>query len=189
MPYVGNRPLPGLQPVNNGLGNATPRVREYAVASNTDIGEGNLLVKAATGVTLAAMIIPDGGFVVGVAAQNYTSDTNGIIKVYDDPNQEFACLSDATMTTTVLIEMVGQFTNMVTGTNVMNTTLGQGNTQIDMSAVSSTRSTTLSLQVVGYQNSVGDTAGTTQAGNYAQVVVKIPNATHMWTSQSTTFAT
>lgn len=191
MALVGNQPLPGLQPVGSGMGGTSPRVREYSVAAayTTDIGEGNILIKTATGVQLLANAGAVGGIIVGVAAQNHTADELALIQVYDDPAQEFAIILDGTATTTVQIEAIGQFTRLTTDTNVINTTLGQGASTLDISAIVGTRTATTILQVVANPKIVGDTLATTQAGNVGQMIVKIVDAFHIWSSNSVTRAT
>jgi hypothetical protein len=188
MPYVGNRPLPGLHPVNNVAGTA-PRVREYAVSATyaTAIGEGNILVKSTIGVILApTTAITTIGSVVGVAASNnpaYAAGSNShqsTILVYDDPMQEYEGILDGTMTSTVQIEAIGQFTLPLT--NVYNTTLGQGNTKIDATVTSTFNATRVMLQVVDMADSVGDTIATTQAGNYGAVRVRLASKHNVFLS-------
>lgn len=189
MAYAGNKPLYGLHPVNNGVAGTVPHIGYYDVAAayTTAIGEGCLVIKSATGLTLAGAAVAAGGFVVGVAAHDLAGSTGGKIAVYDDPKQEFMIVPDGTMTTTVQIEMVGQFAALLT--NTKNTTLGGSNAKLDISTATGTRSTTNCMQIVGVGAAVGDTYATTQAGYVGQIRVKIPEAIHIWTASSVTRAT
>lgn len=189
-----NQALPGLHPLNNRAGTA-PRVREYDVLStyNATIGEGCVLIKTATGVTLATGTVAAGGFMVGVAAHNLkaTPGAGAKVLVYDDPEQEYACISDGTITTTVAIEAVGQFVQCLS--NVYNATLGQGKTIVDISTLTSTWSTTRPYQVVRVLTAAGETRTSTAtdvpSSLYSQVVLKLLDAKNIWRSDSVTRAT
>lgn len=180
MAYKGNQQLPGFQPIKNAAGTA-PSVHEYDVAAaySTTIGEGNVVIKTATGLNLATATVTEGS-VVGVAAHNRAASDATMTKVlvYDDPDQEFACIVDGTMTSTVAIEMVGQ--SVQAASNVYNATLGQGKTILDISGVVGTNSTTRPYQILGLLPAVGETRTST----YAQVRVKIGQQMHIYRSQA-----
>lgn len=181
-----NQQLPGLHPVNNPAGTA-PRIREYAVSATyaSTIGEGCALNKHALGVRLTTATVTASGRLIGVAAHNLaaTPGAGAVVLVYDDPEQEFAVVVDGTVTSTVAIESIGQFVQCIS--NVYNATLGQGKTVVDISTVTSVRSTTRAYQVVGWLNAAGETRTST----WSQAVVKLATAYNVFESYSITHAT
>lgn len=186
LPSNFNQQLPGLHPVNNGIG-VSPRIREYPVASTyaSTIGEGCALIKVAGGVELATTTVAAGGMMVGVAAHNLKASpgAGAVVLVYDHPDQEYAVVADGTMTSTVQVEMIGQFVQCLS--NVYNATLGQGKTVADISTLTSTWSTTRPYQVVGPLVAAGET----RTATWAQIIVKLHDAKNIWTSDSVTRAT
>jgi len=174
--------LPGLVPVRNPNGNA-PQITWYQVDSayGSAIGEGNLLIETTAGVELAGATVTN-GTVLGVAAANVAASLSADtpIPVYDDPNQMFSIIADGAIADTNIIR--GRFAGIVAGTNVYNSTLRQGNTQLDISVASGTFGSGLPLQIMEVLNNMADDL---TAANVA-VMVRIAAVVHFWTSQSGT---
>lgn len=192
MALIGNQPLPGLHPVGNGVGGTSPRIREYVVNSTYagTIGEGCIMVKDALGANLAT---EDGtanltlASVLGVAAHGLPTlpGDDAKVTIYDDPQQEFVCPMDATMTTTTAIEAIGQFVGITEEGNLNNTTLGQGNVLLRTASLTSAYTNTIYLQVVGIVQDVGDTLAsqTTNGVTYFGALrVKITDGMHTFGS-------
>jgi len=187
LPANFNQQLPGLHPLASPYGTA-PRIREYDVSAtyNATIGEGNCLIKTATGVQLATNTVAAGGKLVGVAAHNLaaTPGAGAKVLVYDDPNQEYSVVADGTITSTVIIENIGKFVTCIS--NVYNATLGQGKTVADISTATSVRATTGTwYQITGYLQAAGETRTST----WSQIVVKIPPQIHLFESSAKTTTT
>lgn len=186
MAYSGNRALPGLQPITNGKAGTVPRVRHYVVSATyaTTIAEGCIAIKGALGVTMeTASASPGDGTVVGVFAQNRAALDSRIVKVaiYDDPEQEFACIQNKTITSTQAIEYIGQFTGVIS--NTYNATLGSGKAVLNTTgAVTSVYTTTNCMQILGVVTNTGDDTGAVNS----QLIVKFAPESHIFTASSTT---
>jgi len=193
MALQGNQALTGLWPVGNGKAGTAPQLHTYTVTAGyaTAIGEGNIVIRTATGLNLGGAALADGS-VMGVAAAPSLASTLDTIQVYDDPDQEFACIVDADITNAAtLLSYVGDY--IAPQTNTMNTTTLTGNVTLDIASVTGTASTTDCMQIVGVVTSVGDNlSGTNAAGTYskyAQLRVKFARQTHIFSSQSGTNVT
>ena len=185
MPYTGNKALTGLVPVKNPAGTA-PAVHYYDVAAAyaSAIGQGCLLIRAATGVELAGDAAAlTAGIVVGVAATNLGAapGAGAKIAVFDDPNQEFSVIGDEVLTDTVsLIAMVGRFAGLTDTTNVYSSTAERGTTTLDTSTITGTWTTSLPLQILGALDGIGDSA----ASASFPLRVKIGTPHHFLASQA-----
>lgn len=181
MPYLGNQALWGLHPFRNRSGTA-PRIGYYAVAaSNTAIGEGCLVSKAATtpwGVnisTFAASAYP----IIGVAACNWAASTTGFIPIYDDPDQLYTITCHGATTAAEQLESLGQYAGIsATYTNTYDSTYDQGKTGMigGVGTTAPTPTTSLPLQIMGWINMVGETTTAT----YAQAIVRISPMVHIF---------
>lgn len=172
--------LTGLHPVKNDAGTA-PQVNDYAVSATyaVTIGEGCVVGLAETGVILANAAATV-ATILGVAASNLaaTSGAGAVIKIYDDPEQQYYASLDGTVSNTIIV--VGRFTNLIS--NVYNGTLGYGKTSLDASEITSIVAAGDLVQVLGFPVDVGET----KAATYAQARVKL--ASH-WNVQVSTIKT
>lgn len=187
MAYVGNRALKGLMPITSGVAGTAPRVREYTVAATyaTSIGEGNAVIRSDTGINLATATLAVKSC-YGVAAMSVAAITTiGVKKIliYDDPQQEYACVIDGDLTATTLQQYVGYFVEVKS--NTLNTTLGAGITQVDISSALKTTSTTRPWQIMGFIPNVSDTlSGTDPASTNAQARIKCVDDNHVYGGQA-----
>ena len=86
-----------MNPRNNLSGAVVPPIREYAIAPETDIVYGQVV--KLTGGMVAAAAAAETGEILGVAAENHTGAADAlnvrndgkVIRVYDAPDQVFAC--------------------------------------------------------------------------------------------------
>lgn len=188
MAYVGNRALKGLMPITSGIAGTAPRVREYTIAATyaTSIGEGNAVVRSDTGINLATATLAVKSC-YGVAAMSVAAITTiGVKKilVYDDPAQEYACVVDGDITNAVTLQKyIGYFVEVKS--NTLNTTLGAGITQVDISSALKTTSTTRPWQIMGIIPSVGDVlTGTDPSSTNAQLRIKCVDDNHVYGGQA-----
>jgi hypothetical protein len=188
MAYTGNRALKGLQPLTNGVAGTAPRVREYTVAATyaTSIGEGNAVIRSDTGINLATATLAVKSC-YGVAAMSVAANTTIPAKqilVYDDPQQEYACVVDGDFTNAATLQKyIGYFVEVKS--NTLNTTLGAGITQVDISSALKTASTTRPWQIMGIIPNVGDTlSGTDPSSTNAQVRIKCVDDFHVYGGQA-----
>ena len=188
MPYSGNMALPGLHPFRNRSG-TSPKISYYNVAaSNSAIGEGNLIVRA-TGTPWGVNLGVAGAYatynIVGVAAHNWAASTTGLLAVYDDPDQLYTIIVDAATTAAEQLESIGQFAGIsTTYTNTYNATLKQGYTGMigGVGTTAPAPSAALVLQVMGWINQVGET----NTAAFAQAIVRIAPLGHIFGGDSGT---
>lgn len=172
--------LTGLHPVKNDAGTA-PQVNDYAVSATyaVTIGEGNIVGLSETGVILANSSATV-ATLLGVAASNLaaTPGAGAVIKIYDDPEQQYYASLDAVVSNTIIV--VGRFTAVTS--NVYNATLGYGKTSLSVSDITSLIAAGDIVQILGFPTDVGET----KAATYAQARVKL--ASH-WNVQVSTIKT
>lgn len=104
--------LLGLWPVSNYTG-AAPRIRDYSCAAATTAFDGAPMVLLETGlVTMAPATAVSTSAYIGVCAAAKLDSTGTIIKIYDDPNQEFLCTSSlGVLTADTALTQFFDFTN------------------------------------------------------------------------------
>lgn len=188
MSFQGNQHLPGLHPVTSGVAGTAPRINHYDVSATyaATIAEGCIALKDALGANLAAASgTAELGGVMGVFAHNLkaTPGAGARVAIYDDPQQEFVGVLNAAMTSTAAIEAIGQYIGCVS--NTYNATLGQGKLLLSTATLTSVRTTTVYLQVIGIVQPVGETLAST----YATLRVKIADGAHMLSSYDTSRVT
>jgi len=182
-----NRGLRGLSPVSSGKAGTAPRVREYAINTTNAalVAEGCLLsYDGTTGVILQASVTTGRPHTLGVAA-NTPATGDSVVKVFDDPDQEYVVPIDGTITTTVIANMPGLFTGVVS--NTRNATTLRAKTRLDISAVTSAALVTQGdlIQIIRMEDIVGQTnSGTNPTSLNAQVRVRIAPHAHIYASSA-----
>lgn len=189
MAYLGNQALPGLHPVTNGIAGTSPRIMPYVVpaAYATRIGEGCYVQRAADDSGLVIGVgSPAAGSVYGVAAHNTKASTAQTLLVYDDPNQEYACMIDGDIANVATLQKyIGYFVTLLT--NAYVSTYDQGNTKIDISTAIKTPSAARPWQIMRVANNVGEVQfGAAPSSTNSQLIVKLVTDYHVYGGMDTT---
>lgn len=178
MGYKQDQAHAGFMPIQNGIGNSSPKISYYTVGNTyaTAIGEGCFLMKGTNGlqITLGATGIALGAG-VGVAAMNMpayvsgaTRVTGDIIAVYDDPNQLYAIRCATHVTAANKTAFRGRFAALSASTNTYSTTYRQSNATLAVTGAATTASTTKCFQIVDWLDQSGEpswTASTSSASS------------------------
>ena len=170
MAYSPSTNLTGLRPVANTAG-TSPRVNEYSVSASyaSPIGEGCLVVVGTVGVRLSGSVTAADNSVLGVAAQNLTSNAGAgaKIKVYDDPQQIYTVVSNTAISAANRLKFQFGWTNMAD--NTYNATYGYGKTTIALTNVTNTAAANVPLQIMGFPEGPKITVGAKGAPVYVKI--------------------
>jgi hypothetical protein len=170
----------GLRAIH-GEYNAAPRLETLNVTAAIEIGEGQIVALAATGLIVSYTdAIALAGGVIGVAAHYVAAAaTDRELQVYTDPNQVYSVQADDATITNVA-DCVGAFFDVVAPITI-NTTLQTSVTELDGSSATANVGTTTAdlrpLQCLAVGKSIQNEIGA--AISWTKFEVRLASPVHI----------
>lgn len=167
--------LLGFWAVNNPTGRA-PRIRDYPCAAATVAYDGAPMVLLETGlVTMAPATVVTTSAYIGVCAAAKLDVVGTVIKIYDDPAQEFLCTSANVLTADTAWTLFFDITNPAS----QNAATGRSAAQLGTSATAQTQDACMIISRLAPQ--FGNTHAAGPNGDVARYHAKFTGQQH-WLS-------